>query len=419
MTQAWPIASQLLNFPFELHGHIAIFLPPSSIASLIGTNSHLRSVYEQTLYRHVFLYIKPHRSVGLLRTFTLRPDLALLVHSLDIDLRPCEVKISSGSTRLQSSHSARLDPLALARNIKSFGLSGVAWLCGEEMEPIQNLISKMKLTSFRVYEWWPNDPSPQIEHCQMVFANLRKVLQGQPLLQDLRLEYFLLKRDSGYVGSTPIGIESSDLPNLRTLRADAATVAAILPTVATGQLSTLEMDSWGNSNHSLLVSSFTCLTEARQRVRKLHLSIEWNSSRGWGFDFGRILELFPNVESLRVLGSSTPLLGNQPTLLHTFFEKVASQITQSPNLTTLEMSLTFNLELEPTDINDVDEELMLSLKSSCPSLKTFIDQAQWEWAFLPSDKEGQSISSRVVKVGQLYWSSPRFRWDICAVELDL
>ncbi|KIO16370.1 hypothetical protein M407DRAFT_246202 [Tulasnella calospora MUT 4182] len=83
------------------------------------------------------------------------------------------------------------------------------------------------------------------------------------------------------------------------------------------------------------------------------------------------------------------------------------------------MSLTFKLEPEPTDINDVDEELMLSLKSSCPSLKTFIDQAQREWAFLPSDKEGQSNSSRVVKVGQLYRSSPRFRWDICAVELDL
>ncbi|KAG8924511.1 hypothetical protein FRC01_011406 [Tulasnella sp. 417] len=325
--------------------------------------------------------------------------------------------------------------IAFAENIKSFGLSGVAWLWGEEMKPIQDMISKMKLTNLRIYEWWPTSPLLQIENKQQAFANLRKVLRDQPLLRDLRLEYFVLRRDAKYAGSAPIGIASSDIPILQTIRADAATVAAILPVVATDQLELLEIDCWKNSNHKLLVSSFSGMEEARQRVQKLQLSIDWIGFGDWDFDFGQILELFPNVDSLKILGLSTLSLSGQPTLLNAFFEKVASQITQSPNITVLEMSLIFEsnpgkthrddvqeeLESEMALVSVSEEELILGLKTACPQLKTFIDPAKGEWEFLPCD-EGRKGAFRPVQIGRLYSSYPDvgvYDLNLCALEWDL
>lgn len=54
------------------------------------------------------------------------------------------------------------------------------------------------------------------------------------------------------------------------------------------------------------------------------------------------------------------------------------------------------------DMNDVSEELKLQLKSSCSSLKSFIDPAQREWIFLSSEEGELSGDFRVVKVGRVY-----------------
>ncbi|KAG8950564.1 hypothetical protein FRC04_007383 [Tulasnella sp. 424] len=411
--------SQLLSFPLELYEHISIFLPTSSIPSLITANRHLRSIYEQILYRHINLYAQPHRSNALLRTFTLRSDLALLVRSLDIDLRWGEVNTLSGKLSLSPAHPARLDALASVRNVNSFGLSGVAWLWGEDMKDIQEVVSKMKLASLRIHEWWPTHSGPHLRNKAGAYANLCGVLQGQPRLRSLELKYFLLKMDAAYGVQIPIGIQSSVVPSLRTLRldADVYTVASILP-VVDNQLESLEIHNWQRNNTDFLATSFSSLTTATRRIRKLHLSMQCVYNLAWDFDFQPALELFPNLESLAILGAANFSLHDQPMLLGAYFEKVAAQITHSPNLIKLEMSLKF-FRLEEVRVDDIDEELTRSLKRSCPSLKSFVDPAEQEWVFLPTE-EGGGDALRAMKAGRLYRDYAHFRsGDLIELEWDV
>ncbi|KAG8971596.1 hypothetical protein FRC05_010942 [Tulasnella sp. 425] len=416
MTQQPPV--QLLSLPLELHEHISIFLPAISIARLMMGNCHLRSIYEKILYRHINLYAQPHRSNALLRTFTLRPDLALLVRSLDIDLRWSEVSTVSGQLSISPAHPARLGALASMRNINSFGLSGVAWLWGVGMKDIQDVVSGMRLTSLRVHEWWPTRSDPHRQNKARVYANLLAVLQGQPQLLNLELNYFLLKMGAAHGRQTPIGIQSSDIAGLRTLKAEAYTIASILP-VAGEELESLVIQSWDGNNGKFLATSFSNFTAATGRIRKLHLSVRWYSYSGSDLP---ALESFPNIESFRITGVLESPLFLQPKLVDAFFEKVASQITNSPNLNKLEMSFEFEFQSEPDLdlLGDVSEELRLNLKSSCPSLKWLIDPAEQEWVFLPTEKGSGGNAFRVMKVGQLYHDYAHFRsGDLMELEWDV
>ncbi|KAG8950546.1 hypothetical protein FRC04_007365 [Tulasnella sp. 424] len=403
-------SSRFPSLPLELHEHISIFLPSSSIRTLILANGLLQSIYEKILYRHINLYAQPRRSNALLRTFTLRPDLALLPRSLDIDLRWCEVKTLSGPRSLSPAHPARVDALASARNIKSFGLSGVAWLWGREMKSIQDVVSKMRLTSLRIHEWWPMQSEPDPQHKAEVYTNLRAVLQGQPRLLNLELKYFLLKMEAAQGRQTPVGIQSSDIVGLRALKAEAYTVASILP-VAGEELESLELYNWQGNNVDFLATSFSSFTAVTGRIRKLCLSMRWIDDSRWDFDFGPVLGLFPNVESLKIIGVTNFSPLDQPTLLASYFEKVAAQITHSPNLIKLEMSLTWEFQIQRSKycLEDIEEELRHNLKRSCPSLKTFINPIEQEWVFLPSEEEGGSNAFQAVKVGQLYHNCASFR----------
>ncbi|KAG8912920.1 hypothetical protein FRC01_004831, partial [Tulasnella sp. 417] len=417
---ARPTAGQLLTLPFELHEHISLFLPSGSIPNLIKSNRLLRLIYEQILYQSISLYHQPLRSTSLFKTFTLHPDLALLVRTLDIDLRPCRVGISS-QTRTISPF--RVTGLDLARNVTSLGISGKCLFWGQHMNAIHELISKLRLTSLRIRQWQPEDV--QRPSHEVVFANFRTILQGQPMLQDLMLESCGLERslwvsvgilpgrDPMEVG--PLGIEATDIPSLRILRADAATVASILPALRGDKLESLEMYTRRHSSErmSRLLSCFSDMKEARQQIRTLNLPVRSDSlQKGWRFDFGNMLELFPNLKSLKIIGSSGASLVYFPQILDEYIEKIISQITRSPGLTTLEASLTSQFDEQKYCVIDVKEELMVQLKRSCPALQTFIDPGMREWRFLPSVEQGQNDVFRVVKVGRLHWSSTHFRgWD--------
>ncbi|KAG8928336.1 hypothetical protein FRC01_006091, partial [Tulasnella sp. 417] len=420
MTQARPTTGQLLTLPFELHEHIALFLPSGSIPNLIKANSHLRSIYEQILYRSINLYHQPLRSTSLFRTFTLRPDLALLVQSLDIDLIPCRVEVSSQTHTISP---FRVAGFALARNVKSLGISGKCLFWGQDMSAIHELISKLRLTSLRIRRWQPEDVTTPPH--EVVFANFRTILQGQPMLQDLMLERCGLER-SVWVSmgilpgrdpteASPHGIEASDIPSLRILRADAMMVASILPAVVGDKLESLEMYTPRYSSERVdgLLSYFSDLKEARQQIRRLHLPVRIDSIHtGWRFDFRNVLELFPNLKSLKIMGTSGASLVYFPQILDDYIKRIISQITRSPGLTILETSLTSHYHEQKYYVVDVKEELMVQLKRSCPALETFIDPGMREWRFLPSFERGRNDAFRVAKVGRLHWSSTHFRgWD--------
>ncbi|KIO19327.1 hypothetical protein M407DRAFT_11453 [Tulasnella calospora MUT 4182] len=290
------------------------------------------------------------------------------------------------------------------------------------MAPIREIISKMKLTSLQTFVSMPfsHRRSGQSE-AETIFGNLRMTLQGQPMLRDLNFEY------PEFPGNVRNGIEISDIPSLQTLQADPLTVARILPVAARDQLKSVEVLGWTKIWTGFLVSSFSRLTEARQKVRKLELWMEWDLERGWDFDFGQVLEMFPNTDSLRIKGLSSEPDKDDIELMDAFLEKVsdknpfsavdlpnilrifsfswqnqvASQITQSLKLTTIEVSLRITNMWRSDCVNDVTEELKLRLKSSCPSLKTFIDPARQEWAFLSCEEEERSNDFRVVNVGRV------------------
>ncbi|KAG9048672.1 hypothetical protein FS837_012300 [Tulasnella sp. UAMH 9824] len=371
----------------------------------------------------------------------LQPNLALLVHSLDIDIRWCEGKDPTGLDSDSKGCRLLINALSSAKSVKSLGVSGVAWLWGNDMKPVRDVVSKMRLESLRIYEWWPDVQDQQVEHQEDVFTNLRTVLQGQLSLQALQVDYFLCKRGADYRGSFPLGIQSSHIPNLRTLRADAATVASILPVVG-DQLDSLEIVNWKNSNHRFLVESFSGLAAARGQIRKLHLSMQWIALRGWGFDLGKVLELFPNVESLKITGGGGLSARTLPMLWEAYFEavpahvrsrgfsltqsilpisyfiQVASQISNSRNLIRLEMSLEFETEWGRTDFEDPEARLMLNLKRSCPTLETFISPGQQEWTFLPPKEKG-SDAVQVARVGRFYHAASRFTaGDLEALGVD-
>ncbi|KAG8924512.1 hypothetical protein FRC01_011407 [Tulasnella sp. 417] len=377
-SQAQQISNQFVDLPPELHEHISIFLPSSSIPSLIRTNRYIQPIYEDILYRHINLYNRPLRSKALLNTFMLRPNLALIVYSLDIDFEWCPMEIWTEFVKVPNPEQARINALASAKNIKSLGVSGVAWLRRKDMKQFRDIISRMKLESLRIYEFslqvWGN----MIKHKEELFANFWVVLQGQPLLRELLIEciYSVL----------PSEIQSSYMENLRTLKTDVGGVSWILPAVG-DRLESLEILNWSHRNHSELVASISGSMVVRGQIRKLGLTMRWELHCGWNFDLGKVLELFPNVESLVVIGAGGLSIRSLPLLWEIHLEKLASQISQSRNLVRLEMPLEFEGEGGEV-LGGLKEELLLNLKRSCPSLQTLVTPGRQEWVFLPSEENG-------------------------------
>ncbi|KAG8920570.1 hypothetical protein FRC01_000697 [Tulasnella sp. 417] len=316
-----------------------------SVPNLVKANRMLQSVYEQMLYRHINLYRQPRRTRRLLETFRLRPDLALLVQGLDIDLKPCENDLNSEHRIISAFHMAGL---ALARNVKSLGISGICWLWGGEMSAIYEIVAKLKLTSLRILKWRPDDRSIPLPPFEVVLANLRAILQGQPMLQDLRVESYVFDdcpeaslaqlAGGSSMGVISPGIEQSDVPSLRILRGNVTTIASILPVMVGDCLDSLEMYKWDYYKYSLdrLLASFSDLQEARQRIRRLHLSVESEClSAGWKFNLRKVLELFPSVKSLKIIGSSGASLVRYPAILDDYIEKNASLDKSGRNLSSL------------------------------------------------------------------------------------
>lgn len=311
-------SSQLLSLPVELHEHLSMFLLTGSILNLIETHRLLRSIYEAILYRCINLQPLSSRSIGLLETFKLRPDLALQVHTLDIDLRPTVVS----ALHPTQSVSQDITALALAKNIKSLGILGLSWLPGKRLNAFQNAICGMKLKSLRIKELEPASTIHNRNHKEEVVANLRQVLQAQPLLESLDLDFLFFRMEVNKGGEIQFGIQKSDVPRLRTLGTHASTVVPLFEAIDGGQLDSLTIYYWKKEYHDSLVSSFSNPARTSQKIRRLHLSTFWTADRGWGFDLGQALELFPNIESLKITGLLSVTLDGRPDILDGYINKV-------------------------------------------------------------------------------------------------
>lgn len=131
--------------------HLTSFLPTESIRNLV-LNKYLQGLCEPILYRDIDLFAKPQRSLQLLHTFALRPDLALLVRSLVIDLRwlvPEEWGPIEIPDILQADG---LEALALAKNLRSFGTSAAPCISNPNLSSLRNIVSRMNLTKLSIHE---------------------------------------------------------------------------------------------------------------------------------------------------------------------------------------------------------------------------------------------------------------------------
>ncbi|KAG8944307.1 hypothetical protein FRC04_002027 [Tulasnella sp. 424] len=374
----------ILGLPNELLLRVVSLLSTGSIRNLM-VNRSFRSVCEQGLYRSISLPWHPRRSIRLLETFLLRPDLALLVRHLEIDLR---WRYTSGQIppNLQPDG---LEALCLAKNIHSLSLAGVAdWIWQPEMAKFREAIFKLKLVRLQV----PNIHDPHTEYgCSWpgesdsedsedewegdLGDEIRRLLQAQPQLEEFKLS------DSSITGKTAASLqaslEASDVPNLKSLQAEPIVAKAFLPVAARLESLNLAISNWGDR----------LLSEIESKSTAIKLSIRRFTIRVWYFDewfwnnLAKVFALFPKTEELSVtINSLTSATDVEPAKY--FFEKVGDNVYVLPSLRRIEVRFE-TLHRETPKIFQVETGSMLRAKAACPMLETVVDPEMRLWTFRP------------------------------------
>lgn len=280
-----PIPPKLHDLPPELLDHIMYFLPSSSILHLM-VNRKLRPVCEQYLYRTIELVYQPYRSLHLLKAFALRPDLALLVQTLYITLEWCHPEGIASHKLPALLQPDGLAALSLAKNLRTFDITGLNWFSYPTLTRISEVVSRMNLTFLSISNWdaIPDDP----ETGRAAVSNLRALLRSQPQLKSLAV--------SGYRINTAIAntIETTDVPNLRKFQGPTSLANAILNAAPKLYDLNLDLTPEGRSETPLPQMWNGHTIRALTTVVFLEHSPCWNS-------FGSFLESFPNLESLAIL----------------------------------------------------------------------------------------------------------------------
>ncbi|KAG8947407.1 hypothetical protein FRC04_010727 [Tulasnella sp. 424] len=359
-----------------------------SIRNLM-VNRTFRQICERILYRSIRLPYTPGRTLHLCKTFVLRPDLALRVQDLDVCLRWYHVSPRRGNREYTlpkfSQKNAKetftpVEALALAKNVKSFSVRGTAWVPDRGMAPIRELAGGMKLTRLTI-STFPTLPNPEPRFDKEIVSYLRAVLQAQPLLEDLELpNFFVVVLTDHAFPSTPVTaplseepsplvIERSDVPNLRSLTATASVAVSFLPVAP--KLEKLSISSWGDQIRYLLPYS----EHHGHRIRSLGLRSRLKDFAALG-DLVKLLSHFSNVETCIFTVWWWPE-DRDIGLRETCLDWVSRDIHFLPLLREFEIysesGNTLNLKLS--------EEQMMELKRSCPRLESVIDPSGDIWAY--------------------------------------
>ncbi|KAG8921097.1 hypothetical protein FRC01_000416 [Tulasnella sp. 417] len=381
-----PAQSQIttiLDLPNELVLRVISLLSTVSVPNLM-VNRALRSVCEQGLYQSISLPQCPRRSILLLETFLIRPDLALLVRHLDINLRwrdPGQFPQDEVPSVLQPDG---LYALCLAKNIRSLRLVGVAdWIWEPKMAKFREAIFKLKLTRLQVphirdphTEYacvWPGGSIIQDSWDGDLGDDIRKLLQAQPLLEEFNLSTMSITYKTS--GSLRDRLEASDIPCLKSLQAAPYVAMAFLPVA--GRLESLDLliEDWDDGLFSDLEAKSTL---AKLSVRCFTLRAEYDDEWFWN-NLAKVFALLPKTEELSIaIDSLTSNRNVEPAKY--FFEKVSNDIQILPSLRHL--TVTFEtLYPETPKIFEVGMETLLECKLSCPMLETVVDPEMRLWIF--------------------------------------
>lgn len=389
----WPFQpGNILDLPTELLLRVISFLPTAAIRNLM-VNRLLRSVCEQALYQNISILKSPRRSIRLLETFLLRPDLALLVRRLGIDFGWWYPKTSPPSQVQPTVQPDGLAALSLARNIHSLTLSGVGdWIWAPYMVPLREVIFQLRLLHLGI----PFLSDPHTEYA-CVFPpsdwleetwdgdlghEIQKLLQAQPLLEELNLPSTI---SSKTVASLQANLQASDVPSLKSLQAPPDLAVVFLPLAPQLESLNLTLDDWGDRLFSKMEANSAA---TRSSVRRFTIRV-WDSDEDSWFwsNLANVFALFPNTEELSV-SSLTSAEDVEPAKY--YFEKIANNVHVMPSLRSVEVRYE-TFDRETPGIFEVDKESIMDLKTSCPLLETVVDPEKRLWTFRPDRESSGSF----------------------------
>ncbi|KAG8901179.1 hypothetical protein FRC00_008562 [Tulasnella sp. 408] len=369
------------------------FLPPSSIVHLM-VNRKMRPICEQYLYHTVDLISLPYRSFSFLKAFALRPDLALLVKQLHVDLGWIRVTLQDLPTLLQPDD---LTAPSLAKNLRSFDIVGLNWLSDPTLTRIREVVCQMNLTSLSAISWHSNRPEDNLSVSRAMVSNLRAILQFQPQLEFLTVTGDHI--DAAVVNS----IETADVPNLKRFQGRIPLATAFLNTAS--KLDYLDLHL---GHESVSKTPFPRMCNGH-KIRVLRVGVFLTYASSWN-GFERFLASFPNIETLVILAIDWFGQGR----LSSYFDSIVSYLHVLPLLRKLEIrglagSFTEDPHLKPKDL--------LKFKECCPNLERFIDTEQREWVYARSYENGRGFDVRLEC--QLLRKKIRHDYDLLIPQLDM
>ncbi|KAG9022419.1 hypothetical protein FS837_006373 [Tulasnella sp. UAMH 9824] len=279
------------------------FLPVGTIRNLI-LNRSLRPTCEKGLYTSIFLGKHPARSRRLLKTFIIRPDLALLVRHLEFSASDRSESPFDWNDVPEILKPTETNALSMAKNIRSLDLVGPTdWIHGPKHTGFRDAVSKMRLTHLKVermagstrllrsahisgysLRYWGEDYAEEI----------RTILQAQPLLESVSFVGCTFSEET--VENLPSQLVRSDVPRLRCLTGNpdiAAAFIAALPGLENLRI----VDCYGSEDMVTFMERLPVTNRAS--ISKLSLQI-LNPERHFWKHFGRALALFSNTETLQL-----------------------------------------------------------------------------------------------------------------------
>lgn len=296
--------TSLQDLPVELLKQIISNLPFSARQNVM-INRYLRSICEQCLYQTIILSGQPRRSLRLLETLTLRPDLALLVRHLTIDVSWANRWGAPSKEIPDVLKPDGAEALSLVRNIQSLSMDDIGnWIHAPKYARIRSVVSGMKLARLSISliedpmegfgDFGP--PMPEEGWDRKAVAEIRTMLQAQPLLEELLIKSSSLSDE--LLSTLQSTLCSADLPNLKSL--EAVPRLAIAFTAVAFRLETLHLLPIWNWGEELFYQLKMNSASIRLSLRRFRFEVWYGD--GWVWDnLDKIFTLFPNLEDLCVM----------------------------------------------------------------------------------------------------------------------
>ncbi|KAG9041502.1 hypothetical protein FS837_012186 [Tulasnella sp. UAMH 9824] len=403
--QAQLQTGSILGLPSELLLRTISFLSPGSIRNLM-VNRSLRSVCEQGLYHTISLPHHPCRSIHLVETFILRPDLASLVRHLAIDFSWIYEGVFPEAQLPSIIQPDALAALSLAKNVQSLILGGLeSWIWEPELAKFREAVLEMKLARLEV----PKLKDPHVEYgfeCGIYINSdgeaaiwnrepetwggdlgneIRKLLQAQPLLEELTFP------DSGISDTTEESLKAnllaSDVPNLKSLQAGPGLAMAFLRVAPRLESLNVMLRLWDSN---LLSEMETSSAAIKLSIRRFSIRV-WDCDDWFWDNIAAVLSLFPNTEDLSVTIDSRAT--QNPA--NYFFRKISDSVHVLPSLRNLDVEFE-TFYSETPKIYEVDIQSITNSKTACPLLETVVEPERRLWTFRTDRQELAGFEARLV-----------------------